>query len=131
MIRIVATILLSSVVLAGCGKQMPADKADHRLRMMGMGLEEENGCTKCHNETATVLGPSWKAVAERYKDNPNARQILINSVKHGSSGKWARLTGGVDMPALGARVREKDIEQIVDYILSFTPRDTPASQASQ
>lgn len=127
MIRIVAAVLLSSIILAGCGKQMSADNTDHRLRMAGMGLEEENGCTKCHNETASVLGPSWKAVAERYKGNPNARQILIDSVKHGSSGKWARLTGGVDMPPLGARVREQDIEKIVDYILSFTPRDTSPS----
>lgn len=123
MIRIGVTILLSVIMLVGCGKQKPADTAQHRMRMMGMGLEEENGCTKCHNETASVLGPSWKAVAQRYKDTPNARKILIDSIKHGSSGKWARLTGGVAMPALGARVREQDIEKIVDYILSFTPRD--------
>ena len=124
-------LLVSSVVLAGCGRQTPPDDAGRRLRMMGMGLEEQNGCTKCHNETASVLGPSWQAVAQRYKGNPNARRILIDSVKHGSSGKWAKLTGGVDMPPLGARVRGQDIEQIVDYILSFTPRDTSSSQASQ
>ena len=124
MIRIVIAVLSSSVILAGCGQQMSANNTNHRLRMEGMGLEEENGCTKCHNETASVLGPSWQAVAQRYKDNPNARRILIDSVKHGSSGKWANMTGGVDMPALGARVREQDIEKIVDYILSFAPRDT-------
>ncbi len=124
MIRIVMTVFLSGVILAGCGHQMSANDTNHRLRMEGMGLEEENGCTKCHNETASVLGPSWQAVAERYKDKPNARQILIDSIKNGSSGKWAQTTGGVDMPALGARVREQDIETIVDYILLFTPRDT-------
>jgi len=131
MIRIVVTVLLSGVILAGCGKQTADNHTDQRLRMAGMGLEEENGCTKCHNETASVLGPSWKAVAERYKNNPNARQILIDSVKHGSSGKWAKMTGGVDMPPLGARIREQDLEKIVDYILSLTPRNAPAAHTSQ
>jgi cytochrome c len=129
MMRLVTSLLVLMILVAGCGHKSPQQTAQERLRMAGMGLEEENGCTKCHDENASVLGPSWKAVAERYQGNPEARQILIDSVKNGSNGKWAETTGGVAMPPLGARIREQDLEKIVDYILSLAPAK-PSSTAS-
>ena len=121
MFKITVTAIILISMVAGCGgKQTPATAARERLRMEGLKLTTLDGCDQCHKETGYVLGPSWREVAQRYKDNPKAKQILIDSIKNGSSGKWARITGGNSMPALWARVSDEDIDVIVRYILSLS-----------
>jgi len=80
-----------------------------------------NGCIECHRVKATVVGPSWFEIAERYKDIPKkkARSLLIYSVKKGSRGKFATWKGGNGMPALENRVKDETIEKMVDYILQL------------
>ncbi|HKJ22576.1 MAG TPA: c-type cytochrome, partial [Gammaproteobacteria bacterium] len=106
------------LLLSGCGRP-PKQSAKDRLRVQGSQLATFNGCDRCHEETGYILGPSWRQIAKRYKGNPNARRILIGSIKNGSADKWTAMTGGQRMPALGARVSDKDTRIIVNYILSF------------
>ena len=80
-----------------------------------------NGCIECHRVKATVVGPSWLEIAERYKDIPRkkARSILVYSVKNGSRGKFITWKGGNGMPPLGNRVSDETTERMVDYILKL------------
>ena len=80
-----------------------------------------NGCIECHRVKATVVGPSWLEIAQRYKDIPKkkARSLLIYSVKKGSRGKFPTWKGGNGMPALENRVKDETIEKMVDYILQL------------
>jgi len=80
-----------------------------------------NGCIECHRVKATVVGPSWFEIAQRYKDIPKkkARSLLIYSVKKGSRGKFATWKGGNGMPALENRVKDETIVKMVDYILQL------------
>jgi len=82
-------------------------------------LATMNGCFQCHAIDHTVLGPPWRAVAKKYKGDKNARAYLINKVKHGGSGVWDELTGGVPMPPYSPRVSDEHIEKLVDFILSL------------
>jgi cytochrome c len=82
-------------------------------------LSKASGCTACHAMDAKFIGPSWKDIASRYKDDPHARAMLIEKVKKGSRGAWDDVTGGVPMPPYSPRVSEADIEQLVDYILGL------------
>ena len=77
-----------------------------------------NGCTACHEIGSSIEGPSWKNVAERYKDRPDAKQYLLDRIKNGGEKNWARITGGADMHAYGNRVSDEHLNRIVDYILS-------------
>lgn len=121
MLKTAVTIVILALVVAGCGgKQTPGTAAREKLRMEGMKLTTLDGCEPCHHETGYVLAPSWREIAQRYKDNPKAKQILINSIKNGSSGKWTSMTGGNSMPPLYERVSDEDINVIVDYILSLS-----------
>ena len=110
--------IIMALLLSGCGRP-PKQSAKDRLRVQGSQLATFNGCDRCHEETGYILGPSWRQIAKRYKGNPNARRILIGSIKNGSADKWTAMTGGQRMPALGARVSDKDTRIIVNYILSF------------
>ena len=119
----VAVVLIAAVTgLAACGRQGSAPNApsaaeDARL----FKLAQMNGCIECHTVSATSVGPSWMAIADRYKDAPRAeaKAILISSVMNGSKGKWLTWKGGDGMPPLGRRVAHQDIEQLVDFILTL------------
>lgn len=118
------TALVALVALTGCGRHggpgTASEEADARL----FKLAQMNGCIECHTVSATSIGPSWLAIAKRYKDAPHAeaKALLITSVMNGSKGKWLTWKGGDGMPPLGRRVAEQDIEQLVDYILSLNQR---------
>lgn len=114
-------IALSLFLLPGCDKSdAPVQSAvsDKLFKLAHM-----NGCIDCHRISATVVGPSWQAIAERYKDEDkkNLRTMLIQSVTHGSRGKWFTWKGGNGMPPMQNRVSKEHIEQLVDYIISLRP----------
>ena len=79
---------------------------------------------ECHSVDKDVVGPTYRAVAERYKDDPRARKTLFDSVKNGSKGKWTRVTGDGPMPPHSARLSKSDIERLVDWVLSLKDRET-------
>jgi cytochrome c len=115
-------LVVACAALAGCGKQptgpkVPGVEEDARL----FKLAQMNGCIECHTVNAMSIGPSWMAVAERYKEAPRAetRALLIESVMKGSKGKWLTWRGGDGMPPLGKRVVREDVEELVDFILSL------------
>jgi cytochrome c551/c552 len=115
-------LAMACAILAGCGRQgpsPPASSSEGDARVFK--LAQMNGCIDCHTVNTTFIGPSWMAVAERYKESPRAetRALLIDSVMKGSKGKWLTWNGGDGMPPLGKRVVKADVEELVDFILSL------------
>jgi cytochrome c len=115
-------LIAACAFLDGCGKQASNPNTlsateDARL----FKLAQMNGCIECHTVTTASIGPSWMAVAERYKEAPRAetRALLIDSVMNGSKGKWITWRGDDGMPPLGKRVVKADVEELVDFILSL------------
>ncbi len=88
-------------------------------------LARKTGCLKCHSADKKIIGPPFHDIAERYKDNANARSGLIAKVKNGGKGNWTELTGDVPMPPHSARLSVADIGRVVDWVLSHkTDNDT-------
>lgn len=112
-----------TIGLTGCDSQTVQDP-QKKITTELFKLARLNGCMDCHRVDATVVGPSWKAIAERYKDAPleEARRILIERVKKGSKGNWITWKGGDGMPPMEKRVAADTIETLVDYILSFNAK---------
>jgi len=108
-------------LLVACGGSNEGVSAKDQLQGQLFKVARMNGCIQCHSISATVVGPSWKAVAERYKDADlaAARSLLIESIKKGSKGKYYTWKGGDGMPALEKRVSEEVIVQLVDFILAL------------
>lgn len=74
------------------------------------------GCMMCHNAEVKILGPAFKAVAEKYKDQPDAAEKLFSKVKNGGSGVWGR----VPMPAHN-QVPDDKIQLMVAWVLKGAP----------
>jgi cytochrome c len=76
-------------------------------------LAQKNACMACHGVENKVLGPAYKAVAEKYKGNKDAEALVMASIKKGGSGKW----GAIPMPAQ-ANVSDADAKKLAKWILS-------------
>lgn len=113
-------VVTASLFLSACGQQQ-GSSAEGIVKSELYKLATMHGCTECHRINATVIGPSWMAIAERYQGAPTeeARELLIERVKKGSQGNWYTWKGGNGMPPLEKRVSADAIEKLVDYILSL------------
>ena len=77
-----------------------------------LALMQQNACIACHGVTATVMGPSFVQVGDRYRADPGAAGKLFEQIKNGSSGAW----GAIPMPPQG-HVKDDDVKELVKWIL--------------
>lgn len=86
-------------------------------------LAKKSGCFECHAVDKKVVGPAYKDVAARYKDDPKARAALIEIVKKGGKDHWSDITNGIPMPPHGGRLSGSEIARLVDWVLSLKDGD--------
>ena len=79
-----------------------------------LALAKQKNCLACHSVDAKIVGPSYKALAEKYACKPGAEQMLVNAVLHGHVGTW----GQVPMPP-NTDVTPAQAKQLVAWILSL------------
>jgi cytochrome c len=77
-------------------------------------LAKKDNCFACHAVDKKVVGPAYKDVAAKYRNDPQAQTKLFEKVKKGGSGVW----GPVPMPP-NAQVPDGDIKKLVSWILSL------------
>jgi len=76
-------------------------------------LAKKHNCLACHTVDKKVVGPSYKEVAAKYRNDKGAEARLFEKVKNGGTGVW----GPVPMPPNSA-VPDADIRALVKWILS-------------
>lgn len=81
----------------------------------GETLAKNNNCMTCHAIDKKTLGPSFKDIAAKYKDDKGAQTTLEKKVRTGGSGAW----GKMPMPATAMSVSDSDIKGIVHWVLSL------------
>lgn len=80
----------------------------------GPSLVKADQCTACHATDSKVVGPSFKEISAKYKDDAKAADKLATSIKSGSNGKW----GPVPMPP-NAGVNDADAHTLAAWILGL------------
>jgi cytochrome c len=78
-----------------------------------LALATSKNCMSCHTVERKVLGPAFKDVAARYKDNKGAVDLLAAKIMKGGSGVW----GPIVMPA-NTQVSEADAKKLAAWVLS-------------
>ncbi|HEY4965488.1 MAG TPA: PQQ-dependent sugar dehydrogenase [Puia sp.] len=89
----------------------------HGLHAAGYNLTQVLDCKSCHKEDGISIGPSFKRIAEKYADDQKAPANLSQKIVKGGSGVW----GDVAMAA-HPDLQQKDLNQIIQYILSLKPK---------
>lgn len=80
--------------------------------MTGKALVSSLTCKTCHKETEKSIGPTYKDVAQKYRERDRA--YLINKIKVGGGGVW----GETVMPA-NPGLKDSELNSLVSYILSL------------
>jgi cytochrome c len=78
-----------------------------------LALATSKNCMSCHAVERKVLGPSFKEIAAKYKDNKGAADMLATKIVKGGSGVW----GAVPMPA-NNQVSEAEAKKLAAWVLS-------------
>ena len=102
-------LVLACAALPMCALAGPAEDFDRGYR-----LAEEKGCFDCHALGYTDVGPSFRAIAQRYRFDPEYAALLPFIIRGGSAGHWG------DRFVMWPQVRlsNQEVEQLVDWILS-------------
>jgi len=95
--------LATTLILAMSASNAFADEA----------LATAKGCMACHKVDVKVVGPAYKDVAAKYKDDAAAVDTLVAKVKAGGKGVW----GEIPMPPNPA-VSDEDLKTLVTWVLS-------------
>jgi len=77
-------------------------------------LAKASGCFACHTVDKKLVGPSYREIANRYRQDKGAAARLAQKVKSGGKGVW----GDIPMPPNG-HVKDADIQSIVRWVLSL------------
>lgn len=81
----------------------------------GLQLIEGSDCKACHSQDKKSVGPTYKEVALRYKNEQGAQEKLAKKVISGGGGAW----GAVAMSA-HPQLSQEDAREMVGYILSLS-----------
>jgi len=84
-----------------------------------LALAQKSGCLACHAIDKKVVGPAWRDVSTRYKDEPDAKARLMAKVSKGGRGNWTEVVGTAAMPPYSPRVSDENIALLVEFILSL------------
>ena len=103
-------LLLTSSLLLASGAAQALDEA------AAVELAKNNGCLSCHSAKEKIVGPSYIAVADKYKDDKDAVPSLVQSIQRGSKGKWGR----TPMPAHDT-MSQADLKTLAEWVMSARP----------
>jgi cytochrome c len=79
-----------------------------------LALATTSGCMACHQVEVKVVGPAYKDVANKYRGDAAALDMLAAKVKAGGVGTW----GQIPMPP-NVQVSDENIRAIVTWVLSL------------
>jgi len=77
-------------------------------------LARKSGCLGCHAVANKLVGPSFKDVAARYADQPDAKILLNQSIRAGGQGKW----GDIPMPP-HAHLPLADTQKLAQWVIQL------------
>lgn len=76
-------------------------------------LARSKNCVACHHQERKMIGPAYRAIADRYVKDETAAKALSEKVIKGGTGNW----GQTPMPPQ-AGVNAAEAETLVKWILS-------------
>lgn len=116
---ILAVALLTGMLLAGCqtAPTSPEDEmAVARAPQEIQRLARKNDCFKCHAVDREKEGPSWRSVAAKYRDRPNAREKLFT---HLTTAPIIELKGDPEQHKQLDTLRPEEVRALADWILTL------------
>ena len=93
--RAAALSIRASVAPENIATTPPGKSSASSVKELVMPLLQKNSCVACHGMDSKLVGPSFRQIADKYKDHADAVNYLSGKIKGGGQGVW----GGMAMPA--------------------------------
>lgn len=77
---------------------------------------QKNACLACHAVDKQVVGPAYRDVAEKHKDDADAADVVAQHIRLGSTGVW----GQIPMPP-NPGISDEDLAKVVEWVLAGAP----------
>ena len=95
-----------------------AAAAPQATSLAGQALVEASDCLRCHGMDRRYVGPSFRQIAARYQDRPDAAAYLARKIREGSVGEWGRTV----MPR-HPQVTEVQAQAMALWVLGLPPAE--------
>lgn len=110
----------TAVALAGTAQAAPEKVAksvpgDAVATAAVTGLLQKNACVACHGMDSKLVGPAFKAIAQKYKTRADAVNYMSGKIKGGGQGVW----GNIPMPAQA--VSDAEAALLAQWMASLAP----------
>ena len=100
-----------------------AAEAPQTSSLAGQALVQASDCLRCHGMDRRYVGPSFRQIADRYREQPDAANYLARKIREGSVGVWGRTV----MPR-HPQVNEAQSSDMARWLLSLPPAQAAAPQ---
>jgi cytochrome c len=77
-------------------------------------LLKKHACVACHTVNMKLVGPAYRDVASKYRNQKGSVEYLSNKIRNGGKDVW----GPIPMPP-NTRVTEAEAKQLAIYILDL------------
>ena len=94
--------------------------------LAGQALVQASDCLRCHGMDRRYVGPSFRQIAARYQDRPDAAAYLARKIREGSVGEWGRTV----MPR-HPQVNEVQAQAMALWVLSLPAAEGGKAAAPQ
>ena len=102
--KLIHAALIATATIATAGQAYAADE---------LPLAKAKNCMSCHTVDKKLVGPGYKEVAAKYKDDKSAAAKLAVKIKAGGKGAW----GEIPMPP--NNVTEDEAKRLATWVLSL------------
>jgi S-disulfanyl-L-cysteine oxidoreductase SoxD len=92
---------------------MPLPAVAPKPAANAVALAGKHACNACHALDRATIGPSYMAIAKKYRGAAGAEEKLAAKVRTGGAGVW----GAMAMPA-NPNLSEEDLQALVRWVLS-------------
>ena len=114
LIAILAAAVAMPVFAADPAAKEPAEKEKAEKMAKMKDLATKKNCMACHAVDKKLVGPAYKEVAAKYKDQKDAGAKLAEKIQKGGVGTW----GQIPMPA-NPQVNPEEAKQLANWVLSL------------
>lgn len=139
---LIATCTVASLWFAGNAFAAEEAAAAPEVDMETLNLLQESACLNCHNLTprekvetdanGLPFGPPYLLIAQRYHDDPEAFESLLNTIRQGSnpySKHWKEESAGIAMPPM-ITVSDDNLKTLLTWILNLDEAKAAAAEAA-
>ena len=91
--------------------------------LAGQTLVQASDCLRCHGMDRRYVGPSFRQIADRYREQPDAADYLARKIREGSVGVWGRTV----MPR-HPQLTEAQSSDMARWLLSLPPAQPAAPE---